>query len=134
MSKKPRKPTALLLKERGKIYPGQFSPRGNEPEASGEPIIPDWLTGDVELAYWHTVVPRLVALGVAKEADSDFLGQLCQQHARSQDTNLSVVQRGHASDRFIKIGKLFGMSPSDRASLSVPNPTKKGSGIQDLIA
>lgn len=106
--------------------------------AVGAPQPPADLDGEA-LAYWHRIVPGLVASGVAAACDSEALGLLCwwleQLHRMRADidrrwtaaeasgapANLghALVAAGIATDKFNQLASRFGLTPSDRAKLRV---------------
>ena len=58
MAGRPRKPTAVLKLEQGKVYASRYGDRSGEPSGQGVPLQPE-LTGRA-LEHWQAVVPRLV--------------------------------------------------------------------------
>jgi P27 family predicted phage terminase small subunit len=139
---RPRKPDDV------KILEGTFQAYrdGNPAEvvvAPGTPLPPASLKGE-GLGFWNRVVPGLVELGIAKEADSDQLALMCQWWARHQKLNrildrmtiaelkrsaVVMTQAAICLDKFDKIACRFGLTPSDRAKLHLKKSETKTGGV-----
>jgi P27 family predicted phage terminase small subunit len=135
---RPKKPDDL------KILDGTWRrDRDGKPEervqAEGEPVPPSHLKGE-SLSFWKHVVPGLIKSGVAKEADAPELAMMCEWWGRyrrysrmldrmkNNDKNLyqTTILCGIACTNFDKVASKFGLTPSDRAKLRVPNKPKEG--------
>lgn len=121
---RPRKPTAILKLE-GDYAPSRHGFRGGEPQPEGSPCRPKGMPKDAA-AFWDEYVPRLVKIGVATAIDAPALEGMCRWWARLQRHNnaelqdyrtetLAAMCEKQLKDYFSK----FGMTPSDRAKLSV---------------
>ena len=138
-------PTAVLDQRgswRGKIRKG-------EPTAHGAPVMPDDLDEN-ERAVWQRVVPRLVAMGVAGEVDSDMIARYCTTYVvylKLRDFvrkhTMPIPIRNDAGEiegfkelphvaRMMKVDadlarteRLFGISAGARASLAIELTSKQ---------
>ncbi len=89
---------------------------------------------------WKRVSKALYAIGLITELDRGLLAAYCEAYSRwvmatnsvnidgmmiecgdGQKLNPCVKVAREAYDQMIKVGTLFGMSPSSRASLSIAN-------------
>lgn len=115
--------------------PGRRPLNEQEPAATGDPIKPSWLDEEAS-SFWDSVVPRLVTMGVAKEADSELLAAMSRWWSiwRSCDKLLVggilewkvVCTASAAWKQFSAIASKFGLNPSDRQRLKVtPKPVAK---------
>ena len=81
--------------------------------------------------HWQSVVPQLVEMGVAKEIDTEALATMCESWSRYRDLH-RYYRKGGVEDRIRLVTKVaqaekqwfqmagaFGMTPSDRARLTV---------------
>lgn len=102
-------------------------------QADGTPIKPTSLTGDAA-KFWDEWVPKLVAMGGAKEIDSAALAETCFWWARCQ-SHKSVIEKlpaeaaltkeyrrvqmvaSDASKQFKMWASAFPFTPADRARL-----------------
>lgn len=101
---------------------------------------------------WKRVTTELKALGIIAEFDRSMLIALCQSwsdYVRFRETVLkkeiyktdggyiqqhpAVILAGKALDKYIKLAKEFGMSPSSRAGLT-GGKTGKGNDLDDELA
>lgn len=133
---RPRK-TLEQLKTLGVFRPDRHAGRVLEPTAAGQPVKPRGLARDVS-AVWDRIVPQLVAMRTVKEIDTDAVVAACEtwvlyRRALRQamrdpcdpSIRTAVVAYLAAWDR---AAAKLGMSPIDRAKLSVP-PEVKADGI-----
>lgn len=135
----PRKPTEQH------ILAGTFKPsRHGDPrvaQADGVAVPPEGLSPEA-LAFWEEVVPGLIERGLAKAADSYYLGLMCFWYAQERKllqalSEMDVREPGYAQLQhtaggaqinFDKIACRFGLTPSDRAKLRIDS--KVGSRIK----
>jgi hypothetical protein len=115
---RPRTPTAIL-EARGAFLPGANPARRrvNEPKPS-KPLgrAPKYLN-ETECAVWAEIAKRLPA-GVAMEPDRDAFELLVRLTVKMRAGELSGKGRG----TIITLWSRFGMTPSDRARLSIEPP------------
>jgi phage terminase small subunit len=126
MAGRPPKPTALKLLQGN---PGKRKlPVGEvKPPAGAEP--PAWMKADpLLIAEWNRQAPRLLRLGLLTEVDNDALAALCVVGLGFQ----MAVKAGAAATTLASISKelralwsRFGMTPADRARVTVKAPEKK---------
>lgn len=131
------KPTALRVFEGTRIH--RPTDRTGEPTplvSDSVPESPDWL-GEHGKAEWSRMVPILHSIGCFTESDWLAFSHLCgasdRFHAARQDVaetgmfhetengraiNPAMKVMKEASDQIVKIGNMFGMSPSSRVGLS----------------
>ena len=114
--------------------------REDEPEAVGRPSAPEYLT-DSALVVWDQLLPRLEAMGVAGEADTNSLAIYVTLFARWRECEdwiaengsfsadgreyVQVARSGRLADQLIKLGQQYGMTASARASLAVDTRSSK---------
>ena len=95
--------------------------------------------------HWKDVVPKLVAMGVAKSIDAPALVMLCESWAIYQDLRRYYLV-AELTERILLAAKLqsamktwgnqagmFGMTPSDRARLTV-EPAESTDSFEDMLA
>lgn len=101
-------------------------------QPTGEPETPDWLGPDAQ-ALWQSIVPPLVASGVATALDAAELAALCDWWGMYRqaidklptldpDSKLYFKTQMIAVTsfkQFSAIASKFGLTPSDRAKLQV---------------
>lgn len=110
---------------------------------NGEPQMPAWLSPEAR-ELWQSLVPSLTT--IATEVDAASLTAMCDWWAlyRQTRTALDLVQdrestayykllqlAGLCWNNFSGIAAKFGLSPSDRAKLQVPQPQQPG-GLADF--
>lgn len=118
----------------------------NEPQPdTGIPTRPDWLSPEAK-REWSRLAPKLDKLGLlASEIDRGAFAAYCQTWATyvqavkdlQERGTIQTAESGYESPRasvgiMVKmleklsaLGAKFGLSPSDRARISVPEPPKK---------
>ena len=136
----PAKTPTAVLEQRGSWL---AKTRRGEPTAHGQPVAPDYLD-DQEKEVWNRVVPRLVAMGVAGEVDSDMIARYCGTFVLYLENKAFVKKHGQALPvrddsgtiigfkEFPQVGRmmkmdadlrsverLFGISAGARASLAI---------------
>ena len=122
MPGRPRKPTALrvLQGNAGK----RPLPKGEpQPELGCEP--PPWLPDDAR-SQWSRLAPTLLELGLLTEVDGDAFGALCILTA--QLASLAKIPGTQVQDITKELRQLwgrFGMTPADRAKVSVAPKEQK---------
>ena len=124
-----RKPTAILKLEEGKFYASKHQDRGGEPIACGVPKKPADLP-EYAKEHWDFIVPHLVGMGVAKEADTPALIELClwwdqkvRLMANPEGSNFNKAL--NASKQWLNYASRFGLTPSDRARIDIRDPNEK---------
>lgn len=126
-----RKPIEVL-KLQGTYEACKQPVKGADP-ADGHPVMPKWMTDTEAKAHWRRVVPKLVALGIAKEMDAPALGAMClwwstwkrlQKFALKAESAGPVYAAANAWKSYDQIAQRFGLTPSDRASLKFGAETK----------
>ena len=117
-----------------------------EPEfEAGSPDCPDWFDDGMR-AKWSEMVGLLLTVdGLLTRADGDLLSLYCHawkrfHQARQQIEEMGLLVEGaktewtrnpaiqierEAFQEIMRLGGLFGLSPSDRAQLKLPPPGKQ---------
>ena len=128
-----KKPTAIRLLE-GNLGHVPINPA--EPKFTGRPICPMWLT-PVAKTEWKRIVPKLIKLGVATEADQSALVGYCEAYARMREAAKDIQKRGVAMKNgngtpirnpaagvfndavgtMMRIACEFGMTPASRTKI-----------------
>lgn len=137
MRGRPPKPTNLKILEGN---PGKRRLNTNEPKPlSIAPTRPEWLAPEAK-RMWSYLAPKLTALGLLTEVDRLDFAMLCQHWADYVDAVKDLRENGwsfstdkgyegprssvgkmhKASEKIAMLGAKFGLSPSDRARLSLP--------------
>lgn len=113
--------------------------RRGEPQVDGEPGRCDELTGEAA-AYWDEYVPVLISSGIAKTTDGPALRAMCQwwaEYLKHYNTQNDDYRRTNmmacAHKQWMALASRFGMTPSDRASLSVGDK-KQHDPAADFVA
>ena len=114
-----KKPTAVLKAE-GKYQKAWHGDRTHEPQPGGEPKP----TGKLDWhgkQLWGRVVPMLVSLGIATQADSDALSDLCRWYSLYRKaSDKGDVNKATAAYKQVKmLYEIFGLPPGGRAGLSI---------------
>jgi P27 family predicted phage terminase small subunit len=145
MSGPARKPLALVRIEGN---PGRRKlPKAHEEirVAPVAPDCPDWLEAAAK-KEWARVAPLLTALGLLGKIDQVALAAYCQSYARWVAAEKVLTKKGTTIkmesgygqirpevtvarqylDKVKSFCALFGMSPSDRARMSIPGKSDKG--------
>jgi phage terminase small subunit len=120
--------TATVLKEARGAYEKHPERRPvNEPQAGGVGPAPEWLEDD-ERAIWDETVSNCAA-GVFQSGDRAVLTYFCRLEAESRRdwSKFSARKLGV----LLSIAGRFGMTPADRARVSVRNSDdgKKKTGL-----
>lgn len=138
-------PTAILEARGSRKAEG----RKNEPQTSGLPECPEWVTDDAR-AIWGRAIDHLQELGVIGRADENALIRYCVTFARwmecerfIQDNGMTngsdeypqVTRASRLSEQLLKLEREFGLTPAARVNLTPTNPAaNKGSdGIGSLL-
>ncbi len=123
------KPTALRMLEGNA---GKLAINHNEPQPTGQPTCPDWLSIDAK-RQWQRLAPILENCGILTAADRDTLAAYCEATGNYIEATKSV-QRGlfidgktnpaiNLQDKFLaqmaKFGTRLGLSPADRTGIKV---------------
>jgi len=139
-----RKIPTAILKLQGAYREDRHGNRANEPTPSGHPQMPLTLSPAAR-KHWQRVVPLLVKMGVAKTVDTAALAGMCEAWSVYQDIHRYYRKAG-VKDRLGLVTKLiaarkdwgvqagmFGMTPSDRARLTV-EPDESTDSFEDMLA
>lgn len=126
----PKTPTKILDKRgswRAKL-------RHNEPQASGVPKCPVWLSKEAK-KHWRLTVKRLMDMKLVGECDTDKLAVYCSCYAEfilaAKNNNVqAMIKLAPIIDR---LGTQFGMSPSARASMAIEMPQKEAKQNKFLL-
>ena len=134
-----RKPTALVVLDGGRSRP-------KEPKPARSPIrMPSGMSARAK-SQWRRLAPDLIAKGVLTTWDVDLFRMYCDQFWLYERAQLEVDELGptvagrngepvrnpafsvmrDSLELIRKIGAQFGLSPSDRAGLSIVAPQKTG--------
>lgn len=144
------KPTALKLVQG--TYRADRAPNNEPMPEPAVPSCPSWLGREAK-REWRRIVPELEQLGLLSRIDRSALAAYCQaygewwemereiqKNGRVQvtDTGYEVIRpcvgiRDRALDRMYRYLREFGLSPSSRTRVSVPEK-KEGSGNAFLDA
>lgn len=98
-------------------------------------IAPDYLS-EIAAQHWRSIVPELVLMATAKEADRTLLAMLCAQLAKFHNdsidpsTKLPIVpeiERRNICKNIVELADRFGMSPLSRSRSGV---SKKVSNVR----
>lgn len=125
-------------------------PIGEEPEALGQPIAPDWLSPDVR-AIWDRIV-SVMPQSLLRGADEQTLLQACVAAAEfhklarvagrvTERTEMAMTPgeinavraMGSHMDRFMKAASRLGLSPVDRARLAT-DPKNKPDPLAEVLS
>lgn len=147
---RPSKPTNL------KVLHGDRSDRINHDEpvpGQVEVSPPSWLDGD-GLAVWHELAPDLIAQNVLTAWDAEAFAMACDQvrlyrQAKARVKRDGVMIKGargsmikhpmlqvqrDAATTFAQLAARFGLTPSDRAKLSIGGADGKPQGAERLLS
>lgn len=145
------KPTRLKVLQGN---PGRRPLNGQEPQPKATPPrCPPWLD-DAAKAKWKALVPELSRLGILTIVDGDALAAYCQAWAefktatetlrltgRTFETatgNLlphpAVAQQRSAWTAIKAFAALFGLDPSSRSRLHVPDPKPEADPFEDFLS
>jgi P27 family predicted phage terminase small subunit len=139
---RPPKPTKLKILAGN---PGKRPlPKGEPQPTQGAPSRPDWLLPEAK-REWSRLAPELERLGLLTGVDRAAFASYCQCWAMYVDAVKDVEKSGtfktlesgyempRASvgiavkmlEKLSALGAKFGLSPSDRARISIPEPKKE---------
>jgi P27 family predicted phage terminase small subunit len=129
---RPRKPARQKALEGN---PGKRASSGAEPKFDGRPVKPKKLGKDAA-EFWDTVVDRLAKAGVAKEIDTHSLTLLAEVwgHLRAAhrillgdplDKNARIAYTSYLA-KWGEIAGRFGLDPSSRSRMTLPDPDSGG--------
>lgn len=121
-SGKRRGPDALKIVQ-GTYRPDKSGSLDSKVNATGEPVMPDWLVGEAR-KHWEDVVPELIDMGIVKAIDTHMLACMCVwwQRFREATTKTALAESFY---QWEKCARTFGMNPSDRSRLSVKPEGRK---------
>jgi P27 family predicted phage terminase small subunit len=98
-----RKPKPLAMKElHGN--PGKRPLNKKEPQFTGAPICPEWLT-KIAKEEWTRIVHELADLGLLRSTDQSALAAYCLSYARWRSAELIVEEEGQVVKEPITSGK-----------------------------
>lgn len=142
----PEKPT-VLKKLNGSPRARKESQQPLPPD--GVPKCPEHLDKEAK-GYWKNLTALLADMGLLSKADGDMLAMYCQSLARLRQCEAAVNEHGLTYTKYapdgtvsmikirpeqqmakelyavvMRLGREFGLSPSSRAHLQVPEVTKK---------
>lgn len=93
----------------------------NEPQPHGKAVKPEWMADFPKVSrVWDEVAPRIEAMGLLTDADSDAFARYCALTSEFRTDPDAFTAPKHA--RLDVLEAKFGMTPSDRARMG----TKKG--------
>jgi P27 family predicted phage terminase small subunit len=133
-----RKPTEL------RILDGERPYRTNTSEpapAEVEIRVPTWLSPKAR-RLWRALAPDLRRKGVLTHWDTELLAQFCHAAVRAREAAAHIAREGEvivtergrvrspwclawkdSVDVMARLGARFGLTPSDRGGLSLPEPS-----------
>ena len=109
----------------------RHSGRDAEPQPTGKVTKPKGMSKDAT-EHWNQVVPGLIDTGVATVADVPALVRMCEWWAEGEKCRRSKIWKpmarvqafATAHKQWRDLASKFGMTPSDRASLTVKDNSK----------
>lgn len=136
-------PLPTAVKERRGTLEKSRQVSAEMPGPPGAPVMPAWLD-EVGRAEWSFIVPKLAEAGVLSTLDASALGRYCAAHSLEVAATLAYQRDGvcvetpfgpkthpmvkvarEARAQANLLGGKFGLSPSDRTRVSVPEAPKK---------
>lgn len=112
-SGRPTKPTKLKILTGN---PGGRPLPENEPQPTGEAVMPAWLPDYPKaVAVWNEVAPRIQAMGLLTDADQETFARYCTLTAEHRKDPEKFPASKMA--RLDSLEARFGMDPSSRARL-----------------
>lgn len=127
MAGRPPKPTALK-RLRGEKRPSRLTK--NEPAPPAGAVPPSWLTKPARKS-WAALAPVLEEMRVLTTADAVALGNLCELMAEFQRQCRERRPSGKLAGEIRQHLGRFGLTPADRARLSVP-PAKEADPFENF--
>ena len=134
---RPKTPTAKL-KVTGQYRTDRHGDREHEPRPEGSPQKPKRLKGEAA-EFWDRTVPDLASVGIAKRVDSEQLARMSEWHASyvealesDCDPYRRIVMKACCQKQFNAIASKFGLTPVDRAQLSV-EPIRKDDPFEQFL-
>lgn len=126
----------------------------NEPLPSEQAIVPPRALDGYAQSVWDRLAPDLIAKRVLTAWDVDQFATFCEaastyKEAREHLTAEGLTARGaaggvikspywqimrDAADIMTKVGGRFGLTPSDRSSLTIERPTDEGRGAARFLS
>ncbi len=144
----PAKTPPALAKLRGDTRPSVVNPSAPDPPAEAV-VPPEYLDLDA-LGVWNRLAPTLEARGILTKWDVDAFAAYCTavvHHRRAVEAvNRSgiLVGRGSATVKhpalqvvrdqaalIVTLGGRFGLTPSDRSSIRLPEAPQDGDDLLD---
>jgi len=147
----PRKPTKLKLLEGN---PGHQKLNKHEPQpALATPTAPKWMKG-AALEMWGRIVPELDRLGMLTVVDQGALEGACAAYGQAIECRLHIQKNGQtfkegeagypwqrpevsiekqAWKQWDSLGSKFGLTPADRAKLTMGAELSKRDTVEDAM-
>ena len=125
---RPRKPMAKL-KLHGGYREDRHGNRQAEIAANGKPVMPRGLSKHAK-SHWKSVVEDLIRMDIAKRIDTPALQSMCEWWAewkmlQSGEAGIAgykrLIQMSMCHKQWRDLASRFGLTPSDRAKLTVDN-------------
>ncbi|MGH3629082.1 MAG: phage terminase small subunit P27 family [Sciscionella sp.] len=143
------KPTKLRVLQGEKPY----RINNHEPEPHERDIAPPYDLGDVACEVWNRLAPDLIACKVLTPWDAEEFAVFCDaaatyRKARGHLETYGYIGKGagnseikspywqimrDAASIMTTVGSRFGLTPSDRAQLSIEQPEQKGKDASRLL-
>lgn len=151
MGKRGPAPKPTKLKKLQGTYREDRAPE-NEPEPPlGAPACPDWLN-DLAKEEWQRIVPDLIEVGLLTKIDRAALAGYCHAWSEWQQMEADIEEEGidqltgtgttqrrpqvmvrdKAIERCYRFAKEFGLTPSSRTGISVPEKRKDSNPFSRL--
>lgn len=125
MRGRPRKPTATIELERGRVYEAHYGDRTHEPEFAIDfgPMPSDF--GPAARQIWETRTAELIEAGVLKSADWQTWCLACRVWESAQFTGMPTPAQRWAIGEWRRFAAIFGLSPADRSRVAATPPKAK---------
>lgn len=143
---KGRKPIPTALKvQRGTLEKSRLIPNEWNPQTLAAIPEPRFLSTAYEMEEWQMVCAQLIKDGLLIDMDTTAIEMYCKEIGKYREASDIVKREGftldsgktvivhpahlvmeRSLDRAVKIGVLFGLTPSARTKISAPKAEKKG--------
>jgi P27 family predicted phage terminase small subunit len=141
-----RKPIPTQLKiHRGTLEKSRLLNNEYSPEVLNIAPEPTFLTTEYELQEYNSVTTQLIKDGLISKIDTSLIEAYCVEMAKYRQAKEIITKEGAVSvgkfgtfvnpwhlimerslDRALKIGVMFGLTPSARTKVSANKPKKTG--------